>query len=437
MNLEIKMEAQEKNIELKSEKIQEIIGHVPNWIIRRGTAVFLITLSLILIYSWFIHYPDVVAGRIIISTENPPASIIAKTNGKVAELLVRDKEKVVKGQLLGVIENTANRNDVQILKIILDSLENSIFKDSAVNTSLYRSLNLGSLQVDYADFLTAYVNYSDFYRYPFDRQKIGALNDEINTQRNLISVYRRQVNLVYDDYILSEKQFKKDSTLFSKKITSESEYDNAKSKLIQKKQLYQNSSTTLIQEQLKTIQLEESLIGLKASCFDRENAIKHKLKETYGRLKSHLLEWEAMYLLKAPIAGNVAFTKIWSVNQNVTSGTRILTVIPDKPGEMVGTVSIQQTNAGKLKKNAKVNVRLDHFPYMEYGLVVGKVKSISSTPEEGLYIVKVVFPDSLKTSYNKRLNFSQEMAGNADIITEDIRLLEHFIKPIKSLFKNN
>ena len=49
--------------------------------------------------------------------------------------------------------------------------------------------------------------------------------------------------------------------------------------------------------------------------------------------------------------------------------------------------------------------------------------------------VEVEFPDGLKTNYGKQLEFSQEMQGTAEIITEDVRLLERFFNPIKSLLK--
>ena len=37
--------------------------------------------------------------------------------------------------------------------------------------------------------------------------------------------------------------------------------------------------------------------------------------------------------------------------------------------------------------------------------------------------------------YGKTLDFSQEMSGSADIITEDLRLIERFFNPIKAVLK--
>ena len=39
------------------------------------------------------------------------------------------------------------------------------------------------------------------------------------------------------------------------------------------------------------------------------------------------------------------------------------------------------------------------------------------------------------TNYGKTLEFSQEMTGSAEIITEDLRLLDKFLNPIKAVIK--
>jgi hypothetical protein len=63
------------------------------------------------------------------------------------------------------------------------------------------------------------------------------------------------------------------------------------------------------------------------------------------------------------------------------------------------------------------------------------VKSISTYPENGNYEVEVELPQNLKTNYNTAINLNQEMAGSAEIITENLRLIQRFTKPVKSLLK--
>jgi hypothetical protein len=50
--------------ELKSDEVQELISYRPHWIIRNGNSIFLLILFLLLVFTWFIKYPDVIKGSL-------------------------------------------------------------------------------------------------------------------------------------------------------------------------------------------------------------------------------------------------------------------------------------------------------------------------------------------------------------------------------------
>jgi HlyD family secretion protein len=76
---------------------------------------------------------------------------------------------------------------------------------------------------------------------------------------------------------------------------------------------------------------------------------------------------------------------------------------------------------------------------MEYGMVRVEITNISLVPvtqnDAQGYILEVYFPNGLVTNYGKELAFGQQMQGTAEIITEDLRLLDRFLNPIRSLWK--
>ena len=80
-----------------------------------------------------------------------------------------------------------------------------------------------------------------------------------------------------------------------------------------------------------------------------------------------------------------------------------------------------------------MNIRLHNYPYMEFGMLIGVVLSISSIPSEDFYYVEVNIPNGMKTSYGIEIAFSQKMSGSAEIITDDVRLLHRVLQPIKSV----
>ncbi|MNY58537.1 hypothetical protein D3C86_1948840 [compost metagenome] len=84
----------------------------------------------------------------------------------------------------------------------------------------------------------------------------------------------------------------------------------------------------------------------------------------------------------------------------------------------------------------RVNIRLANFPDREFGVLKGEIKNISLVPDkEGNLLIDVALPNGLKTSYNKQIAFQQEMKGNAEIVTEDLRLIERILYQFKSIFE--
>ncbi|ATP58424.1 secretion protein HlyD [Pedobacter ginsengisoli] len=87
-----------------------------------------------------------------------------------------------------------------------------------------------------------------------------------------------------------------------------------------------------------------------------------------------------------------------------------------------------------MAKGEKILIKLDNYRFQEYGIVEGRVQNISFTPdEEGNYYEDVLLPKGLRTSYQKTLPFDKELKGNAEIVTQDLRLIERFFYQIRKL----
>ena len=96
---------------------------------------------------------------------------------------------------------------------------------------------------------------------------------------------------------------------------------------------------------------------------------------------------------------------------------------------------------GKVSVGQEVKIQLNGFPYLEYGVLWGRVSGISRVPEKGIdgniyYMVEVDLPNEIISTYGIEFPLIQEMDGMAQIITEDTRLIEYFFEPIKSLIMN-
>lgn len=152
------------NIELRSEEVQEILGHIPPWIVRWGITLFFFILAVLLIGSHFFAYPDVVQGEVEILSVNPPVEIRSKVNGHIDSLYLQDNQHVAKAQIIGTIKNPAKYKDVVQAKSYLDTLKQHLLKRSLNKIFIPSEIpTLGNMQSSWAALVSSLKEYQEFY----------------------------------------------------------------------------------------------------------------------------------------------------------------------------------------------------------------------------------------------------------------------------------
>ena len=423
-------------IELRSEEVQEVLGNVPHWILRRGILLLALFLIVLLIGSWFFKYPEVISSQLTLTTANPPANIIAKTSGKISELFVADMQEVETDQALALIENPAQLNDVLYLDTILQNLNQSI--DRFTIYSFHRKdLKLGNLQSSFSNLLLQLEAYNNFVNLNYYPRKIASTRSVLNAREKLLASSEKQKDIVIQQHDLERKSYEREKALKSKNITTDDSFEKATGRYLQSEMSVNNIKASVEGMQIEILQLKASLVDMEQEFVEKKNTMTASLKAAINQLQNDIAGWKMSYLLTSPIQGKVTFTEIWSENQNVTGGKTVFTVVPDTLSELVGKAKLPIDRSGKVKAGQEVNIRFNNFPDNQFGMVKGIVKSISLIPtEEGNYIVEVAFPNGLNTTYNKNLPLSQEMTARADIVTDNTRLIEQFFLPLKQILKN-
>ncbi|MCK4661859.1 MAG: HlyD family efflux transporter periplasmic adaptor subunit [Bacteroidales bacterium] len=430
---------EEKNkIEIRSEEVQEILGHIPSWMVRSGISAIFVVIIVLLIGSWFFKYPDVIQSNIIITTENPPAELVAKTNGRIEHLFVKDSQNVQYNQLLAVIENPANFNDIIFIDKTLDSLKPLInIYDTSVIQFLIKDFEFGEIQSFFSSFLKAYTDYKNLFELNYYPKKIESVNEQIAMSHLYYDHLSLQRNILEKEYQIAKKDFERSKHLFEQKVISDVEFENSESVLLQKQYAFEGSQSTLANTKIQIANYKQSILELELNFNDEQNRMQMAISESYNNLKAQLSVWKQKYMLKAPIKGIITFNRYWSVNQNVIAGENVFTIIPLDSTKIIGKLDLPLAGSGKVKTGQIVNIKFISYPHMEYGMVKGIVSSISLVPNDQTYLVEVELPEGLLTNYGKQLKFSQEMFGNAEIITENLRLSQRILNPIISLIKKN
>lgn len=419
----------------RSEAVNEILGTPPRWIIRWGVTIVFVIIFLLIIGSVLIKYNDIATAKIVITTRTPPAYVEANTSGKINELLIKTDEKVDKGDILAEIENTADMTDVLALKAKLNSFQLKQISIDSVNYYFPSDLVLGDMTKLYSDFLSDYQEYILYQSLNPNGHEVINTTGLLHKQEELLNKQTKQLSLYREQLKLSELNYKRNKTLYEKGVIAEAEFNDIKVKFIEEKKNYEKLNEVISNTQISIT----SLIGKRtqSSILDKELIYnhRHELRASLENLKSEISRWELKYLMKSPMDGKVSMFDIRNKYQNVNQGDVIFTIIPNNTDSIIGLVTMPVKNSGKVKIGQDVIIKLDNFPYQEWGSLKGKIRDISAVPKkrEAMYSIYVSI-NSLNTSFSKRIDFRQEMHGTAEIILEEITFFQRIFYVLNDLF---
>ncbi|KAF2511512.1 HlyD family efflux transporter periplasmic adaptor subunit [Flavobacterium zhairuonense] len=429
-NLKIKS----TEFELRSEEVQEILHRVPHWMIRWGTVFIFVIIMMLFLVSWGVKYPDIVNTKIIITTNFPPEKIVSRSTGRIEAILVKNKAIVSKNTTLAVIENTANYKDVFLLKNIVDNY-NINDSDKTFPFALLKNLQLGEIESAFGIFQKDYEEEKlNKNLKPFEVESQAQISEKKQIKERL-EILQDQKEINESELQLQKNEISRFETLFNKGIISAQEMESKKLGYLQAQKSYKGLLSTI--SQLKSSYITNTKLGLvtEITSTKEEMNLGRSMAQSFYQLKKVIKDWELAYTLKSSISGVITFLQVWNENQTINAGDNVFSIIPDAKNDIIGKVKSPALNSGKIKVGQKIIVRLVNYPSNEFGKIKGEVKNISLIPDkDGNILIDVALPNGLETSYHKKLPFTQEMEGSAEIITEDLRLTERLLYQFRDIF---
>lgn len=425
-------------IEIRSEEVSEVLSRPPSWLIRWGNLLIFIIIMSLLFLSWKMKYPDFIHAKILITTKVPLEKIEPKIGGRITSLFVKNYQQVSKGQILALIENSANFRDVLELKKKLEENPVDISKEFKFPLEKILNFSLGEIQRPYIDFEKAYTAYKIYKKLTPHVFELNSIKNSYLENQKMLKAAKEQLEFKNKTLQHSKRHLERSEILFKEGVLSISELEEKKVNYLSEKYNHKAAHTEIIKINENLNKLRQNL---KKEEINKEKEDVFYLKEVaraYDNLKNMLYEWEMKYLLRSSIDGLVSFQKYWGENQFVKPSEIIMSILPKNNLQPFGKLTLPAKNTGKIKKGQDVFIKLDNYPYQEFGQLRGTIKLLSiSTDDKGDYHIEVKLPEKLITTYNKKILFNQEMTGSAEIITEEMRFIERIFHKFRKIFRYN
>jgi hemolysin D len=246
------------------------------------------------------------------------------------------------------------------------------------------------------------------------RTKSGDLDDQTNDSERLFEAEQaqrdRQSRLVESQGQLEQAQSEKERLL--------AQFDQKKA---------EGERTQLdIQEQIQKLEVERT-------------QIQAKLAETRHLLASAQTEFQQRFL-HAPVDGVVLSSAIDHSGEVVQPGQTIAEIAPTS-AELVLSANLPTKEAGFIELGMPTKVKFDSYPYQEYGLISGKVTSISpdTKPDQQLgevYKIEITLEQNHVIENQEKIYFKPGQTASADIIIRRRRIIDVILDPVRQLQKS-
>ena len=360
----------------------------------------------------------------------------SRSSGRLAKFFPNSDGRLVqKDAPLAVIEDSVPVEDILHLREVLESRNFDAISDrsgehprpladeTVASLLALQDKKLGRLQPSYSAFVSKYAEWRLFNQAAFPIQKVERIQSQIVNYDSLRQHLLDQKALVEEELRSLGAEYDKQARLVQEKVLSPTELLSAETAYREMKIALQEVNVDITTNDIQIEECRKSIMDIRHASETQWQELDLGLQESLRKLQSDLADWEQKYLLKAPIQGYLSLFKFWSENQVVNAGDEVMTIVP--PVEhREGRIYLDEMNSGRVKVGQRVNIRCDSYEVSEFGLIRGVVESISPVARERTYLVNVALPDGLQTNYGIRLRGNPEMHGRADIITEDLRLID-------------
>ncbi len=346
--------------ELQSPELQEVMSEIPGSFLKWGLFVFFGIILILLVGSYFIKNPEIVTVPVIITTQNPPVTLVAKSGGEIRDLFVREGSIVSANENIALISNTCVYEDyLTIIQTIREFDEKTDWIEVVKSHLSPPDISLGEMQSIYSQFQKGWKQMKDYLEQGYIPAKLSLLEKQLVKKTEYNKELIKQEKFLVEDLALAKNSFDRDSMLFNKDSYSLSAKEFNKSRQVYIQKLYSFSvfNASLKNNESDFLRMKESKLDLQVQ-YDKE--VKQyilSMEESLQLQRSAISQWEERYLIKSPVAGSITLTRFRNENQVIKPGEILATVIPSSPVNIVVRAIIPISGFGKFIQYLRYPVR--------------------------------------------------------------------------------
>lgn len=359
--------------------------------------------------------------------------------GIVRGLHVEEGIHVNKGQLLVELDSTMSEADIMRLSIELTNARCELTKASALLA--WDMKNLKTIKVPLPDGVSS--DEAEMLELSVRQEAIGmfanlaGLNNEVQKRRASMEATQNNVNKLGQVLPIITKRAEVRKKLYDQKVGSETEWLVLKQRKIEIFEDLQGEKQRYLEDRAAVNVIHQrynqTVSNFRSDQLQKKIAAQRQIKT----LSQELIKAEQQdhfQQIEAPVSGKVQQLSVHTIGGVVSAAQPLMVIVPDDL-DFVVEAMIENKDVGFIREGQPAEIKLETFPFTEYGLIHGEVLHLSRDAvtldeKHNVYIATV----SLKRNYvqveDRKIPLSSGMSATVEVKIRKRRLISYFLSPL-------
>lgn len=426
------MQMESRKTETFSEDVKDILSKMPNWLIQWGTTVIFIVLSIVLLFSYLIEYPEIIEGDVVVTSLEPPVKLSANQSKPIKKIYVENQETVREGEVLLEFRSPSSLEEILYLEHTISEIEEDIQQGILKVDYEISNITIGEKQSQLSELNDAITAYNRHITFGQLQQKLKLINKRIAFKNDYGVLLKNLLRSVQERTDSERENYSMQKELYKENVISKAQFLTDKIAYLTKEEQVDEFKKAIIQNEMS---IHEDVIekeNQRNSDQLRALELQSDILRIINGLKSFSEEWFQAYTIRSPQSGELNYLKNFYTNEYVFAGDPLF-AINTNSSKSVAYCYLPIEGYGKVQMNQKARIKLNNYPYEEFGYLEGKVKTVSHFSNEDMYLTVIELSNGTLTNTNRKLNLVSETKGRAEIVTKDLRLIDRLFFNLKKL----
>lgn len=400
------------------------------------TSTFLIILTVVAVVAWTLvaRVDELARARGEVKPIGDVQVIESRDGGRIEELLVREGDRVAKGDVIARFQPTRSQSELRVAQAKEAALEMEIERYTAF---------VEERQPDFSQFRDQFpfLVSRELGAFESQRRLLQAeqrlATEKMTEKRAELAALQTEIPAIEAEKAAAKEALDIYKTSTERQLTSRVQYADAvqKDASVARELAAARGRVMVLTGEIGELEdaIEEVKIRFFAEALEKRATAAGELRQVKEEL-SALEDRVAETVVQSPVAGTVQSVPRTRVGEVIEPGGKVAEIVPEGEGlQMV--VRLEPRDVGFVRQGQEAKVKVDAFDYSRYGALDGVVERVSPTTfvdERGVayYEVYVALEKAHFRDDPAQFGLVSGMTGEADIKTGDKTVFQYMWKPV-------